>query len=251
MKEFATQYMIINSADIKRAAYQRIINPRRAQQIADHWDETQANEPKLSFRDGCYWIFDGQHTLAARKMKAGGKDIEVRSKVYFGMTYEDEALTFAHQQDLNKRVEANAKVNAEFEGKDKDVINMVAMSESVGLKISFNGGEADNQINAVETALSIFKKRGAPKYLETLNIILAAWGGTYQSFNSAMLRGVSEFISKYETKYDRKNLIHKLEQTHPIKIMRDAKLRVGSRTKVCDEICEVYNKRLQNKLEIA
>lgn len=248
MKEYTTQYLIINSSGIKRAAYQRNINPGRAQRIANNWDEAQANEPKLSFRDGCYWIVDGQHTLAARKIRNGGNDLDVRCKVYFEMTYEEEALIFAHQQDFNNRVEANAKVKAELEGKDRDVVNMVSMTESVGLKLSFNGGEADNQINAVDTALSIFKKHGAPKYLEMLNIIIAAWGGTYQSFNSIMLRGMSEFISKYETKYDRKTLIRKLAQTHPIKIMRDAKLRMGSRTKVCDEISEIYNKRLQNKL---
>jgi hypothetical protein len=248
MKEFSTSYMLINSADIKRAGYQRNINANRAQQIANKWDETQANEPKLSYRDGSYWIFDGQHTLSARKIRNHGNDLDVRCKVYFGMTYEDEAQKFAHQQDLSKRIEMNAKVRSMYEGREIDVVNLVSITEAAGVKISFSGGEADNQINAVDTALSIYKKYGAVKYIELLGVSMAAWNGVYPCFNQCIMRGLAEFIAKYDSKYDRKTLIRKLSLVHPVKLLRDSKLRAASRNKICDEICEIYNKRMHNKI---
>ena len=47
--------------------YQRATDIKRVNEIAKNFDERIANEPKVSFRDGKYFVFDGQHTLLARK----------------------------------------------------------------------------------------------------------------------------------------------------------------------------------------
>ena len=58
--------MTISSAlmEVPREAYQRNFNVNRAKKIAEEFDERIANEPKVSFRDGRYFVFDGQHTVA-------------------------------------------------------------------------------------------------------------------------------------------------------------------------------------------
>ena len=69
--------MTISSAlmEVPREAYQRNFNVNRAKKIAEEFDERIANEPKVSFRDGRYFVFDGQHTVAARKFLNGGDDL--------------------------------------------------------------------------------------------------------------------------------------------------------------------------------
>ena len=86
--------MTISSAlmEVPREAYQRNFNVNRAKKIAEEFDERIANEPKVSFRDGRYFVFDGQHTVAARKFLNGGEDLPIKCKVYFDMTEQEEAL---------------------------------------------------------------------------------------------------------------------------------------------------------------
>ncbi len=57
--------------------YQRRLNNSRVARIVAEFDERIANEPKVSFRDGTYYIFDGQHTVMARKQMNGNKDLPI------------------------------------------------------------------------------------------------------------------------------------------------------------------------------
>ena len=62
--------MVINSKflEVPRSYYQRTLNANRVKRIAAEFDERIANAPKVSYRDGHYYVFDGQHTIAARKL---------------------------------------------------------------------------------------------------------------------------------------------------------------------------------------
>ena len=83
--------------EVPRNAYQRELNPNRVRKIAAEFDEHIANDPKVSFRDGHYYVFDGQHTIAARKLRNGGQDLPIRCKVFYGLSELDEAILFAQQ----------------------------------------------------------------------------------------------------------------------------------------------------------
>lgn len=93
--------MSINTKDINipnsPQGYQRSRKEKnRIAEIVANFDERIANEPKLSYRDGHYNCFDGQHTIAARKAINKGKDLMIRCKVYYEQTLEDEAFLFAN-----------------------------------------------------------------------------------------------------------------------------------------------------------
>ena len=96
-KKFMFKEIMLSSAQIEvpRGTYQRKFNARRALKIAEDFDERIANEPKVSYRDGRYFVFDGQHTIAARKLRNGGNDLHIKCKVYFDMTEKDEAMLFS------------------------------------------------------------------------------------------------------------------------------------------------------------
>ena len=95
----------------RRDTYQRALHPARVARIAKEFDERVANEPKISFRDGHYYVMDGQNTIAARKFLNGGEDLQIRCKVYFGMTEREEALLFAQQTGISERLSAGQKLS--------------------------------------------------------------------------------------------------------------------------------------------
>ena len=68
--------MCLNSSEliVPRDTYQRALHPARVARIAKEFDERVANEPKISFRDGHYYVMDGQNTIAARKFLNGCMD---------------------------------------------------------------------------------------------------------------------------------------------------------------------------------
>ena len=58
------------------AEYQRLLRMGKVAKIAANFSEYIANEPKVSYRDGRYFVFDGQNTIEARKTCNGGRDLK-------------------------------------------------------------------------------------------------------------------------------------------------------------------------------
>ena len=71
--------MVLDTSQIiaPREHYQREIKNQRVKRIVKDFDERIANEPKVSYRDGKYYVFDGQHTIDARKVMNDGEDLPV------------------------------------------------------------------------------------------------------------------------------------------------------------------------------
>ena len=76
--------VVIHSSKLiyPRELYQRGIQRKRVELIARDFNEYTANEPKVSFRNGRYYVTDGQHTIEARILRNGGKDLPILCKVY-------------------------------------------------------------------------------------------------------------------------------------------------------------------------
>lgn len=78
---------VINSAFLEIPAdYQRDLSIPNVEKMSAEFTELIANPPKVSYRDGHYFVFDGQHTLVTRKSMNGGADLPIICKVYTGLT---------------------------------------------------------------------------------------------------------------------------------------------------------------------
>ena len=78
------------------AEYQRLLRMGKVAKIAANFSEYIANEPKVSYRDGRYFVFDGQNTIEARKT----------CNVFYGLSKEHEALLFAVQTGISSELTA-------------------------------------------------------------------------------------------------------------------------------------------------
>ena len=69
---------VINSAFLEiPAEYQRKLNIPNVEKMSAEFTELIANPPKVSYRDGHYFVFDGQHTIVTRRAMNGGQDLPI------------------------------------------------------------------------------------------------------------------------------------------------------------------------------
>lgn len=212
-----------NALEIPRATYQRELNMDRVHKIAAEFDERIANEPKVSYRGGRYYVFDGQHTIAARKLLNGGKDLPIRCKVFYGLTESDEALLFAQQTGASARLTAGAKFRALIYGGDKEALAFLKATESVGLCVDCKQTRGVKRLACIATAFELYKKVGGEVYREAMRAIVDAWGGDPDSLRAETVQGVVEFVDLYYGEYNRRRLVTHLRQVDPLTIFREGR----------------------------
>lgn len=214
---------VINTADIfSNAGYQRPVDPALVRKIVSHWDESQVNPPKVSYRNGKFYVFDGQHTINALKLRNDGKDVDVLCRVYTGLTYEDEARLFAAQNGISKNVSKAQRVKALREAKDPDVMATIEIITNHGRPVVNATNDASKSFWAFAKALDIYKKRGANRLDTILTVIDKAWGKDFDGFRSKILSGLNIVFDTYPGEIDPEELSKKLSAVTPAKIEGEA-----------------------------
>ena len=194
------QMMVIHSSKLiyPREVYQRRVHRSQVELIAADFNEYIANEPKVSFRNGRYYVVDGQHTIEGRILRNGGKDLPILCKVYTGLTMEQEALFFAEQNGHSAPLTAGIKLRAKVVGGDAPSKAFLAATNRVGLAFNYDSLQlSDYRISCVGTALKLYNQMGEKIYCESLRLIVAAWDGKPDSFRASVLRGVMHFVELY------------------------------------------------------
>ena len=102
------------------AEYQRVLRTRKVEEISATFSEYVANEPRVSYRDGRYHVFDGQNTIEARIACNGGHDLPILCKVFHGLSKKDEALLFAVQTGISTDLTAGERLRADIVAEDED-----------------------------------------------------------------------------------------------------------------------------------
>lgn len=176
--------MVLDTSQIiaPREHYQREIKNERVKRIVKDFDERIANEPKVSYRDGKYYVFDGQHTIDARKVMNGGEDLPVLCKVYMGMDEKEEAMLFSKQTGESARLTPGIRVRAEVFAEDGNSIAFLNANSDLGIELDYDQERGYMRIGCIKTALDAYQKFGEERYKEAMKIIIAAWGGEPDSF---------------------------------------------------------------------
>ena len=204
-----------------REIYQRGVERKRVEMIAADFNEYIANEPKVSFRDGKYYVVNGQHTIEGRILRNGGEDLPILCKVYTGLTMEQEALLFAEQNGHSAPLTAGIKLRAKVVGGDAPSKAFLAATNRVGLAFNYDGLQlSDYRISCVGTALKLYNQMGEKIYCEALRLIVAAWGGKPDSFRASVLRGMMHFVELYHGEFSEERLVRALGGVHPMEMYR-------------------------------
>ena len=236
-------YRMVNSALlIPCIEYQRMLRMEKVSQIAENFSEYIANEPKVSYRDGRFYVFDGQNTVEARRTCNGGKDVTIRCKVFYGLTKEDEATLFAIQTGNATCLTAGERLRANLVAENPDALYFVGITSNAGVEFAYDGIRAPWKIYCIETAYELYKQYGCERYVEMLHIINEAWKGNVDAYLAGVIRGVARFISVYEGEYSRERLVKQLARTHPKTITQLAQKDTGSSAnRHMRQILRIYN----------
>ena len=129
------QMQEINSAELNvdRDLYQRKKHMDKVSRIVSVWDERIANEPKVSYRNGKFYVFDGQHTILAREALNNDKPVDILCKVYTGLTVHDEALLFALQMGISSKPSSGERLRANIFGEESEAVAFCKATTVVGL----------------------------------------------------------------------------------------------------------------------
>ena len=208
---------------IPRETYQRDLFSPRAKEIASKFDERIANEPKVSYRDGKYYVFDGQHTIDARKVMNGGEDLPVLCKVYMGMDEKEEAMLFSKQTGESARLTPGIRVRAEVFAENGNSIAFLNANADLGIELDYDQERGYMRIGCINTALDAYQKFGEERYKEAMKIIVAAWGGVPDSFRTENIIGITRFVDRYHGSYIPHRLIERLSKVDPLTIPREGR----------------------------
>ena len=217
------QLLVIHSSKLiyPREIYQRGVERKRVELISREFNEYIVNEPKISFRNGRYYVTDGQHTIEARILRNGGKDLPILCKVYTGLTMQQEALFFAEQNGFSAPLTAGIKLRAKVVGGDAISKAFLAATNRVGLNLNYDSQQlTDYRIGCVGTAFRLYKQMGEPLYCETMRLIVAAWEGKPDSFRASVLKGMMHFVELYHGQYSAERLVRALSGVHPMELYR-------------------------------
>lgn len=187
---------VINSAFLEiPAEYQRKLNIPNVEKMSAEFTELIANPPKVSYRDGHYFVFDGQHTIVTRRAMNGGQDLPIICKVYEGLTEEEEAMLFSRQTGVSTPLTAGAELRAALVGKDPESLAFVKATESTGLQLGLDSYRAPWKIICIRTAFKAYKAYGADLYKEALTMLANGWEGDPDSLRSGILQGMVRFVA--------------------------------------------------------
>ena len=247
------QELMLNSAklEVPRESYQRPFNPGRTRKIVAEFDERVANEPKVSYRNDHYYVFDGQHTIAARKLRNGGADLNILCKVYHGMTEGEEALLFAQQNGASSRLTAGSRIRALVFGGDPQAIAFEKTTLDAGIRLDYSQKRGRDRIACIGTAFEEFQALGAKRYKEALKIIAEAWGGDPESLRRETLKGITRFVDMYYEEFDRNHLVKQLKRVDPLTIYREGRnigVNLGGYKKYMYQVYLIYNSGSRKKM---
>lgn len=251
------EYRTINSKEIcVDPLYQRDLSDAKVGKIVKSFNPYLVNAVKVSYRDGRWWVFDGQHTIAALKAMRGGKDCAVECKVFYGLTRLDEMNLFIAQNGASSPVQLREKMRALYNNGDPDVTGMVKLAESAGFIVDFKSSDSQRRIRSVSALFNAYKALTTSEYMTMLEVIMGAWKGTPESTTTEIVSGMAKFINTYSSQMDSKALksfVKQLSVKSPSDIVRYGKaIGAGGSARYARAILSVYNnnrssKRLEDK----
>lgn len=249
---------LVNTKDITIDANgQRDVERRKAQynKIMKSFDPLKVNPPKLALVDGKYYCFDGQMTIKVLKAKNKGRDLEVMSAIYTGLTLLEIANLFCSQNENKSPIKITDILRVKAAYGDETCLKFIRSTENAGVDIAWNNYKGRNTITAVSTAFQCFQRfKDAETYTSMLKVMKAAWDGMEDALDARMIKGMTELFCAYP-ELDVERLTRKLTFVRPGEIIRDAQIdRTSGPRKYAVIMLQHYNRglrennRLPNKL---
>lgn len=143
-----------------------------------------------------YIVVDGQHRVAAVKALFGGAH-KIECEVVRGVDLAGAAEFFRGLNDTRGVTPFYKFVTGVTSG-DPECVAIHKLATSLGLRIS-PGGSETNYLHCVAALQRVYRLDGTGELLKrTLQIIIEAWGRSYENFNRAVVSAIGSVLHKYD-----------------------------------------------------
>lgn len=239
--------MYVNSSEIISPIedFQRGIREKEVIDIVNDFSEYIANEPKLAYYRGHYYVFDGQHTVAARIIRNHNRPLDILCKVYYDLTPQMAARLFAKQTGYSSKPTSGEHLRAMKFSEDQFTLDFIDATRAAGLVLSYSDTPGLSRIRCINTAMKMYIQVGREHYVAALQLIRAAWNGIPESLLREVICSVCRFEALYHGEYDRVIMMHALTGVSPYYLVdatyaRDTFKGIKNAMRC---ILELYNKR--------
>lgn len=202
--------------------YQRPVNQKEVDRLIREWDERLLDPVIVSFRDGRFYVVDGQHRISAMRKMNNGNDVMVNCKVYSGLDYEQEAALCYKLDKAKKRLSLSQSTNALAEsGTDPETMEIRQLVENCGFVWALGKSKGKTgEIVTTRALVNAYRMLGGASFTHMLHLLWDAWQGDPRSLTAAVLSGVALFVKTYENEMDDNTFVVRLSQADPDEINR-------------------------------
>ena len=224
-RKFQREVKTLSTKDIfVDQRYQRDIRQAQINRALKNYDANLVNMPKVSYRDGKYWVFDGQHTITIERMHNGGAPVDILCEVFYGMSWEDEAKYYTMQNGVESNPNANEKLKARYNLGEEKAVSIVNGAERAGFTVNLHTATAGTGSIACAAALEkVYDRLGMDGYIKALKVIRNAWDGEKISLSADIVMAVGVIVQTYGEEIDLTRLSGKLRKSN----VEDIKRRAG------------------------
>lgn len=226
---------------------QRRYSRSQAEALAADFDPNKFGMPTVNFRDGIYWVVDGQHRIEALKLWMSDPGL-IDCNVYIDLTDAEMAELFI---GLNTRRAVNpfdlflTACTAE-RSREADVRRVI---ESNNLKVSQD--KSPGCVGAVSSVCRIHDRAGATVLGQVLRVMRDGFPGDPLAFDGRLMMGAAHVFNRFNGKTNEKDMVSALAEVHggARAILRRAEAqreRTGNIKSQCiaATIVDAYNKNL-------
>lgn len=197
-------------------AYQRHLDERRVEKIAEEFDPALLGTLEVSQRNGKSAIFDGQHRFAALK-QLGVKDAPCL--VHQNLSVQDEAMLFVKLQTQRKSLRPLDRFRGRLTAGEEAAQRIRDVVENHGYMIAESGHP--HCIGAV-TALDRVYARGGAALLDATLKYVSIYRDEPKGTDGAIIEGIAIALDKYRDNPRMDGLWEPLSQITAGSILRKA-----------------------------
>lgn len=192
--------------------YQRPVQ-KKVREIAAKWDAAKAGTIKVSYRDGEFWVVDGQNRMEAAKL-AGIRLLYCQ--ISTNKTKQDEAMDFVTQNDNVVLISSFDIFKGLVEAGDANALIVKRTCDLYGVRY-FKSKRATTPIfggmSAIMDACDKHGEAGVKWILDTINRL--GWHNDFKAYCNSIVRALSNIYGTHADKGEVQNqLVRNIDGKH-------------------------------------
>ena len=205
--------------------YQRVVDERKVNALVRQWDNLLMEPVVVSYRDGKYYLIDGQHRIAALRRIFKDADTSVLCIVHTGLTYADEAELFYRLDQGREKLSSAERIHALLQSGANPELNDIngRINEKGFHWATDSGAYGDNRIKATRAVIEAYRMLGPEGFSRMLDLLRKTWRGMSDSLCAIMLSGMALLLKTYKEQLNDDSFSSRMSKEDPAALVRKAK----------------------------